>query len=227
MNNVKNMKKDKTIDEAGKETFPSSDPPAWTLGTTRAAHAATYADARDVSEILAYEHHVIRKVIDVIIYAIKIMQAGKPINMTLFKDVVLFLHEFVDECHHKKEEILFPLLRHGENHPTDYVLNDLKHEHDTGNYMLNSLQAIITAQEQTGTVSNDALIDLLQDLQDLHHNHLAKEDEYIIPAINKILKKEQQDQLLEEFAKIDQHLAPKSHEQLIQMADDLLELTEK
>lgn len=213
---------ERAIDQAGKETFPNSDPPPWTLGTNIEIASAISAEAHDITQILAYEHYVMRKAITVIIRLIESLQSGKQIDIAKFKNLVTFLHDFVEECHHKKEEILYPLLRDGEEHPTDYLLNDLKHEHQAGDQLLVKLTKTLDAYQKNGTLEKNSLLELLKDLKDLHGNHIAKEDEYILPKINKILDKTKQQQILKQFNEIDLHLGNQTHQQLIELADVML-----
>lgn len=200
--------KDKIINEAAKETFPSSDPPAWTLGTDAETLAAM--NKSDIVHILNDEHDLIRSALKRIDDLIRDIHAGKRANTEILKSLCSFFTDFVVPIHHEKEELLFKALHEGKNHPSDYLLNDLHHEHESGKILIKQLENVIIHSQ---TKKNDVdMLHILKDIKNLHINHLAKEEGYVFPLVTCILDKEKQKELGTQFLKIDTKLRFKLEE---------------
>lgn len=210
-----------SIDEASKESFPTSDPPAWTLGTTVEIQDAKKHGKQGIKDILAAEHQQIRLVLNELNELIKALEDGKIVDVQLLRNISSYLHHFVDECHHPKEELLFPKLTSGEQHPSDYVMKDLKHEHEAGKKLHLGLEKIAKRYTEAKWNESQNLIHLLKELKMLHLNHLAKEEEYIWPSIERVLTEAEKKAILESFIKIEKEIGPNSHQHFIQLVSQI------
>jgi len=199
---------DKIIVEAGEESFPASDPVAWTLGTD----AVPMADSQqhDLVQMISVEHRLIRQALNRVEIIIKTLQDQQKISADKIQMLYDFFDLFVAKYHHPHEEALFPFLKAGREHLSEYLLTDLHQEHQYSDHILSEIKK---------QHDNNQLIKLLKDLHDLHLNHTAKEDEYILPVINKLIDPNQQKSLLEKFMKEKENISPENNTKMYQFVE--------
>lgn len=208
------------IDEASAESFPTSDPPAWTLGTNKEAADAEKTIVNDLTQRLIREHHAVMIAAQSIAKFTQQIEQEQSINIPALNQLSDFFINFVNKCHQPKEEILLSHIMQSTQHPSNYLMNDLLHEHASGKELIQDLQRTIGEYEEDKKTWKSQLINILHALQHLYSNHIAKEDEYILPMIE-TLTPSNKSKLLKKFDDIEKHLEKTSYKQYIEFAENL------
>ena len=208
------------IDEAGAESFPASDPLAWNLGT--AAASPGKQNKNKIAYSLFKDHELIKKVTNSILILIKNLSMHQQrLDKQALKELVHFFQHFVEQNHHKKENLLYDLLNKQKLQPSSYLLKDLQREHAFGHELLKKLKQLSpTISTQDKAEPQEKIIQLLRDIHHLYLTHIQKEEEYILPHIEKLVDKKTQTKLLEQFEKINKKINLEEYKHLLELTSE-------
>lgn len=186
------------IDESSDESFPASDPPAWAGAEHQFNHLHTKNKLHNPFLLLKEEHQLIMQMIYALHAQIENLEQNKPINMHILKGIIKFMHEFVDQSHHQKEEAyLFPALEHSNAPLSEFALHGFKHDHELGNYLVNNIEN--STYPAANLAERKKLIDTMKQLKEIYTRHTLQEENVIFPLAEKYLSKEVQEKLYNQF----------------------------
>ena len=172
--------------------------------------------------VLEHEHRIVQKVVAGMAMLAEELEEGKPVGPQLLREIVEFLRDFVDQCHHAKEDkYLFPLLEQRGVPAGGCPLGALKNEHEKGRLLVKQLSEAVDTYAGNGGTAKDSLIQALHGLVELYPGHIWKEDYLLFPMTNKVLSPEDQAALYERFEAVDDALGRDLHRQFEQMVAGL------
>jgi len=151
------------------------------------------------------------------------IEAGKDLDISDIEKIVDFLKTFADKCHHGKEEtVLFPALVlagvPNENGPIAVML----HEHTVGRGYIKEMSDGVEKYKTGHASAKPVLAGSLMNYVTLLQNHIQKEENVLFPMANRVLTGEKQDELFEQFERIEEDVVGHGvHEQYHELLDQL------
>lgn len=177
------------------------------------------------TEILMKEHRVIEQVLDCLEFMAQKCKDHGELDVDSARQALDFFQNFADRCHHSKEEdCLFPLMESKgfsrEQGPTGVMLQ----EHDTGRLHVREMtKAVDTIASGNDGPQSDFVLLAVSYVQ-LLREHILKEDNCLFQMADQALSEQNQQQLLDAFAKVEHDdLGPGTHEKYLQVAKQLAE----
>jgi len=210
------------LNEAGEESFPASDPITWTLGSSHTHYDIQGNDNNHTAlgQLLAFEHHVILTVMTIVKYLSHHIADDKKIDPELIDQLISFSSEFIEKFHQCDDRILDHLTK-GEAQLSQYLIHDLRHEHVYGKQMFHNLKMTFNNYLKEKREAKLELINLLKDIYDLYTNHIAKEDEYMLPAIAALIDLKTQEKLASHFVEMKKVVCLNQYRKLMNVAHKL------
>ena len=133
------------------------------------------------------------------------MEAGEPVDPAFFSSVFDYIEQFMDACHHAKEDDhLFPAMRL-RSPEAAAVLDRLQAEHRNGPEVLRSLRAQLAATA-AGTLGNAEFIGALRIYTQSLKAHIRTEEKDAMPLAREVLTAEDWESIDRAFADNDDPL---------------------
>jgi hemerythrin-like domain-containing protein len=170
-------------------------------------------------EDLKHEHRVIEKVLAILIQAADRADKGKSLSTDFFPKVVDFLRNFVDRCHHgKEEENLFVSMEKRGVSREGGPLGIMLIEHEQG-------RAFVKRMDEAGKRLADGdqkalkvATDSARAYSKLLQQHIKKEDDVLYPMADRVLTAADQKKLLVKFEEIElERIGPGKHEEYLKL----------
>ena len=148
------------------------------------------------SEDLRNEHELIKVTLHVLDQVVRRIKQNEQVEVSDLQDIVGFLSEFADKCHHGKEEgFYFPALEQAgipkEGGPIGVMLN----EHDLGRSNIKQMRESVLG----ANVDLQSFAQAAESYIVLMSNHIEKENNVLFIMGDMRLPEETQNELLEKF----------------------------
>ena len=177
------------------------------------------------TEILSSEHRVIEVAIDCLEQISSKALSDKRLDQEAAKQVVDFIRNFADRCHHGKEENqLFVMLKEKGMSSDGGPVGQMLFEHEQGRAFVKGMADSIP---EAATGSADALSRFSQNAQgyvQLLRAHIKKEDLVLFPMAERLLTEDDEQSLLNAFDKVEsEHMGHGTHDKYLRLAENLAE----
>ncbi len=175
------------------------------------------------TEELIHEHTVVKRMLTIIQAAEGQAARRQELPADFIPRVVDFIRNFVDRCHHGKEEDnLFPMMENRGIPKQGGPIAVMLMEHDQG-------RAYVRKMDEAGKRLAGGEKGALQEAFDnglayvqLLTQHIYKEDNILFPMADRALTPEDQKQLLSKFEEVElERIGPGGHEKYLKLVDDL------
>ena len=170
---------------------------------------------------LTHEHKIIMKVVNALGVMSNELAHGGSVAVEKLREIVRFMREFADKCHHAKEEdILFPeMAKHGVPE-TGCPLGALRLEHVHGRELVTQLSKRTEAYARGEPGAANALMAVIGDIGNLYASHIWKEDNMVFPMVDRLFPPADIERLAERFEQAEKELG-QDHETLERFARSL------
>ena len=173
------------------------------------------------TKVLEHEHEIIQKVIATMSLAADRLDTKQDVDPAILHEIIIFLRNFSEECHHVKEErFLFPLLEARGIPASGCPLAVLHNEHEKGRALLAQLEDA-TQVFLTSGAGKHALVTTLRSLVSLYVDHIWKEEYLLLPMADKVLSESDHAQLCEQFDSVEAGLGTSKYRELDQLSTRL------
>jgi hemerythrin-like domain-containing protein len=155
-------------------------------------------------QILIDEHRTIERVLDCLDALTARCARKQPLDAGQAGQVVDFIRNFADRCHHGKEEAqLFPMMERRGFSPVSGPTAVMRFEHDEGRKLVGQMAASIPAAATDDAEAVSAFSRAAERFSRLLRQHIQKEDHCLFPMANAALNDEDREELLLLFRKAD------------------------
>lgn len=177
------------------------------------------------TEVLQEEHQGVRLMLDILDEICNRLQAGQQVRAEQLAQIVEFFRIFVDKCHHaKEEEVLFPEMEKAGVAKKDGPLGVLLAEHEQGREYVRNMGVEVAAYQAGNKTRGENIVALARQYIELLNQHIHKEDDVLYPMADKLFSEQRQQEMVEEFAKIEsERLGAGTHEKFHALLHQLQE----
>lgn len=185
-------------------------------------HAET--EAMSPVEILEQEHKIVMVMIGAAEDEVASIRKTGEVDREAVGKMLDFFENFVDRCHHAKEEMyLFPVVRQNGTRAERDMIRSLRQDHGQGRVRLGDLRRALNRLDRprNATTAEDVAAALGAYAEGLRM-HAEKEDEEFFPAAKKLVGEEDEEKMLEGFARVERDiLGEGEHEKYHRWAKEL------
>jgi hemerythrin-like domain-containing protein len=156
----------------------------------------------------------------------KVCANPDEINQEHFTKILEFLKIFVDKCHHGKEEdLLFPAMEKAGVPKEGGPIGVMLIEHQQGRGYINGMSEAFDKLQKGERKASAKIAENGENYIALLTQHIDKENNILFPMADKMLSKTTQDELAEEFEKLEvERIGLGKHEEFHKLLHQLKEI---
>ena len=175
------------------------------------------------TETLKHEHQVVLLVLTGAEREADAIKGGAAVRAEKVEQMVEFFKNFVDRCHHAKEERhLFPALAAKGFPPESGPVAVMLHEHEQGRAAVRAIAAALPGARAGDRKAALELADAVLGYVELLRGHIFKEDNVLFPMADQVLPAQEQARLAGAFDEVErEEIGPGVHEHYHQLAHEL------
>jgi hemerythrin-like domain-containing protein len=172
---------------------------------------------------LKHEHKIILVIMEAADREARSIHATGKVNAATLGKIVDFCRVFIDRCHHgKEEEYLFPKIEEKGVAREQGPIGVMLQEHEAGRQRVKAIAASLPPAGAGDPQAVAALAANLEAYGTLLRAHIDKENNVLFPMADRLLSPEDQQALLQAFAKHEaEEIGPGVHEKYHHLAHEL------
>lgn len=176
-------------------------------------------------EMLMHEHQIILMVLGAVEREAQRIQGSGQVDAAKTEQMVDFIRNFADRCHHAKEEdLLFVRMQERGMPAQGGPIGVMLAEHVEGRRLVKAAAEALPGAAKGDPQAVAAVRDSLLGYTRLLRAHIGKEDNVLYPMAERVLEAEDQQWLAEEFDRVEaEEMGAGVHEKYHQMAHELAE----
>jgi hemerythrin-like domain-containing protein len=175
------------------------------------------------TEQLKKEHKAVKVILRVLDKICKKLEAGEKIDVNHMENILDFFKVFVDQCHHAKEEnLLFVAIRKTMDPSDGDRIGALLKDHVSGRNYIRDLSKAVANYQAGDLKASVAILHHARNYMTLLLQHIDIEDNVLYPIANEHLSIEKQEELYQQFDKLEEtEIGAGKHEEFHKMIDRL------
>jgi hemerythrin-like domain-containing protein len=175
------------------------------------------------TENLKHEHEMVLLVLEAAERESRSIRETGSAHVPEIEEMVDFFKNFVDRCHHGKEERhLFPRMEARGLPAGAGPVAVMLAEHEQGRAAVRAINAALTRVKGGDGRAADELAGALTDYAELLRNHIFKENNVLFPMADQMLSTEDQTELADAFERVEaEEIGEGVHEKYHQLAHRL------
>jgi len=183
--------------------------------------AHTHKD--DPIAILMEEHRVIERAIRLLQKVVERIDAGRDVEASVLADLVDFIRNFADRCHHAKEEkILFQTFAEKGIPVEGGPIGVMLFEHEEGRRAARAMAEAASKIKDGDLSKSKDFSENAKNYAQLLTQHIYKEDNILYPMGRRLLSEEEKEELIRRFEVVERkEIGEGVHEKYINLLKDL------
>jgi hemerythrin-like domain-containing protein len=177
----------------------------------------------EATDILIAEHRIIERVLSALETQARRLQAGTPVRPGFFLDATSFFRNFIDGCHHRKEEESFfiAMMDAGLSNQTGPIASILA-EHEQGRESTRAMEKAARALAGGQSSARDDLTRTTLEYVALLRQHIRRENNLLFKMAEQLIPPARQKELSVEIERIErEETGAGLHEKYLRLADAL------